>query len=184
MPKSWNDFESIIKSMNTEEDFDRLKIGSDFSAKLIKARLNKSLTQNELAYRAGLKQSAIARIENQGSLPRLDTIYKIADALDSEFDFYPKNYSQEYITSQDVINKVVDLEIALNKLTDQVKLLTEAVNKKSKPHIILHVESHHHGHMKDLTDLQKVLKNDFMKSTYRKSPEIPRIGVEMWSACQ
>lgn len=184
MPKSWDDFETIIKSMNTEEDFNRIKIGSDFSAKLIKARLNMNLTQSELACRAGLKQSAIARIENQGSLPRLDTVYKIADALNSEFDFYPRDYTQENLVPQDIVNKIENLENNMEKLVKHVKLLTEAVNKKNKQHIILHVDSHQQSNIRNLTDLQKALKRGFEKDVYSRRPEILKRGVEMWGVCQ
>jgi transcriptional regulator with XRE-family HTH domain len=95
MSKSWEDFENIVKAMNTKKGFERLEVAADFSAKLIKARVRKNYTQNELAERTGLKQSAIARIENYGSLPRIDTAYKIAEALESEIDFYPVNFEGE-----------------------------------------------------------------------------------------
>ena len=39
------------------------------------------LTQKELAHKAGVSQSLIARIENKGIDPRLSTIKKIVDAL-------------------------------------------------------------------------------------------------------
>lgn len=186
MPRSWNEFEDIVKSMNTKENFEKLKIGSDFSAKLIKARLNKNLTQSELAYRTGLKQSAIARIENQGTLPRLDTVYKIAEALDSEFDFYPVNQEHEYLTSYDVVNKLSNLEIAIESLTNQVKSLTDTVNKKSRPNIILNFDNQQPRYS-SLNDLQhRMLKPDFgIGTTYNKqSEELLQRGVEKWDGYQ
>lgn len=43
-----------------------------------KARVKNNLSQKELAELCGMKQSAIARIENMHSIPRLDTLAKIA----------------------------------------------------------------------------------------------------------
>ena len=48
---------------------------------LITARNQKGLTQKELAEIAGVKQSAIARMESMRVIPRLDTILNIAYSL-------------------------------------------------------------------------------------------------------
>lgn len=44
-------------------------------------RLDKGLSQEELAARAGMRQSVISRIENGESEPRIETVNKIAKAL-------------------------------------------------------------------------------------------------------
>ena len=44
-------------------------------------RIEKGLTQEQLARICGLRQSAISRIESLRMIPRLDTIIKIAVAL-------------------------------------------------------------------------------------------------------
>ncbi len=44
------------------------------------------LTQKELAEKAGMKQSALARLENGNSKPRNSTLKKIAEALGIELD--------------------------------------------------------------------------------------------------
>ena len=44
------------------------------------------LTQKELAEKAGMKQSALARLENGNSKPRKATLKKIAEALGIELD--------------------------------------------------------------------------------------------------
>ena len=47
-------------------------------------RLEKGLSQRELAELVGTTQSAIARLERGGRPPRIDTLLNIADALDCE----------------------------------------------------------------------------------------------------
>jgi predicted transcriptional regulator len=47
-------------------------------------RVEKNLSQRELAERCGTTQSAIARLERGGRPPRIDTLLRIADALDCE----------------------------------------------------------------------------------------------------
>lgn len=179
MTKSWNEFEDLIKSMNTEEDFDKLKIGSDFSAKLVKARLSKKLTQNELAFRAGLKQSAIARIENQGSLPRLDTVYKIAEAMDCEIDFYPVNYEYDnHQMVQDFNDRILNLQSIIANLIKQINSLTDAVNTIGKPQVIVHIARQQPSTIKDLGDLQSIMQLNFDDSNYHKTLELTQRGVE------
>lgn len=48
---------------------------------ITEARIEKGLTQRDLAKMSGLKQSAIARMENIQVVPRLDTLIKIARCL-------------------------------------------------------------------------------------------------------
>jgi transcriptional regulator with XRE-family HTH domain len=47
-------------------------------------RAGRSLSQRELAELVGTTQSAIARLEAGGRPPRIDTLLRIADALDCE----------------------------------------------------------------------------------------------------
>jgi len=52
--------------------------------RILQLRLDQGLSQAELAERAGTKQSVISRIENGESEPRIETIKKIARALDKK----------------------------------------------------------------------------------------------------
>ena len=54
---------------------------SIFLSELLLARLERGITQAQLAKRAGLQQSAIARIESGKVNPKLDSLIKIAAAL-------------------------------------------------------------------------------------------------------
>ena len=49
-------------------------------------RRARGLSQTELAELTGTTQSAIARLESGGRPPRIDTLLRIANALDCELD--------------------------------------------------------------------------------------------------
>ena len=51
---------------------------------VVAQRTAKNLSQRELAELVGTTQSAIARLEAGGRPPRIDTLLKIAEALDCE----------------------------------------------------------------------------------------------------
>lgn len=52
--------------------------------KVSERRVEKNLSQRELAELCGTTQSAIARLERGGRPPRIDTLLRIADALECE----------------------------------------------------------------------------------------------------
>ena len=52
--------------------------------KVSERRAERGLSQRELAELVGTTQSAIARLEGGGRPPRIDTLLRIADALDCE----------------------------------------------------------------------------------------------------
>lgn len=56
-------------------------------------RLAKGFSQRELAEIVGTTQSAIARLERGGRPPRIDTLLRIADALDCDLvvDLQPRS---------------------------------------------------------------------------------------------
>ena len=60
-------------------------LGPEFEviALLIKRRLEKGLSQEEIAQRSGTKQSAISRLESGTYNPSAAFLFKIADALDA-----------------------------------------------------------------------------------------------------
>jgi len=55
-----------------------------FGHKVRKYRMKRGFSQEELADRAGLHRTQIVLIESGKRCPRLDTIYKLALALDVE----------------------------------------------------------------------------------------------------
>lgn len=58
---------------------------NDIREKIKKYREEKGLTQTRLGTMLGVSQSAIAQFENSKSIPRLETIAKIAEALDKDY---------------------------------------------------------------------------------------------------
>ncbi len=65
-----------------EEEFDKLQL----ARRVKKLREAQQLSQGELAKLAGTKQPAIARLESGRVLPRLDLLYKIANAVGMRLD--------------------------------------------------------------------------------------------------
>ena len=58
---------------------------------LVELRKSKGLTQRELAKAANLTQPAIARFERKTAIPQLDTLIKIAIALNCKIEIVPVN---------------------------------------------------------------------------------------------
>lgn len=72
-----------------EEERSAIEVSSkvaDIILALIEERVKKGLTQQQLADKCGMKQSAIARMESIESIPRLDTIIRVATALEMTMD--------------------------------------------------------------------------------------------------
>lgn len=57
---------------------------------LISERHKKGLTQRELASAANVPPLAIARLESKSNIPRLDTIIKVAGALNCDISICPR----------------------------------------------------------------------------------------------
>lgn len=76
-------FKELIKDRNDLKDTVE---GSDpvyeLRKKILLLRLDEGLSQEELAYKAGMEQSVISRIENGENEPKIETVNKIAKALD------------------------------------------------------------------------------------------------------
>ena len=57
--------------------------------RLIEQRHNLGMTQSDLAKATCLTQSAIARLESKRTIPQLDTLLKVADALFLDVEIVP-----------------------------------------------------------------------------------------------
>lgn len=80
--KKFDLFENIELNEEDKKYFDEQKEVTNIIVKLIKRRIDLKISQRELAKMTGIKQPVIARIECFEATPRLDTLVKIAKALD------------------------------------------------------------------------------------------------------
>lgn len=73
-----------LKDPEFKAEYDKLEPEFMLAEALIQARLEKKMTQIELAKRAGLSQVMIARLESGSSNPTLETMSRVAAALGKE----------------------------------------------------------------------------------------------------
>ncbi|MCL2052379.1 MAG: helix-turn-helix domain-containing protein [Lachnospiraceae bacterium] len=62
-------------------EWERQRPEREYMKAIIGARIEKDMTQKELAKRAGIRQSNISRIESGNCSPTIATLQKIADGL-------------------------------------------------------------------------------------------------------
>ena len=90
----WNDLENrLLADPKVKAEFDRLEPEFELARSLIRQRLKKDLTQEELAQKVGTHPTRIARIENpEREQASILILKKIADALDAKLviRFEPK----------------------------------------------------------------------------------------------
>jgi len=87
----------LLKDPEFKKEYEALEPEYKLASTLIRLRLAKGLTQEQLANILNTKQESIARLESGGSLPSLSTVRKVADALDAEVEITlrPKRHSGE-----------------------------------------------------------------------------------------
>jgi len=76
----------LLRDPEFRAEYEALEPEYKLASALIRLRLSKGLTQEELARKLHTKQASIARLESGASLPSLSTIKKVAEALDAELD--------------------------------------------------------------------------------------------------
>lgn len=88
----WDEYQELVSNQIQRDESDIW-----FPNEVVKANLRGDslvkawreyfkLTQTELAEKAGMKQSALARLESSDSTPRKSTLIKLADALGISVD--------------------------------------------------------------------------------------------------
>lgn len=78
----WKDLrKELLSDPETKREYDKLAPKYALISEVISARIKANLTQKELAKRAGIKQSAIARLEGGNSNPTFDFLQKVAQVL-------------------------------------------------------------------------------------------------------
>ena len=76
----------LMRDAEFRKEYQALEPQYKLASTIIKLRLSKGWSQEELARRMGTKQSAIARLESGTSLPSLSTAKRVAEALNAELD--------------------------------------------------------------------------------------------------
>jgi len=61
-----------------------VSVGRQFGANLSRLREQSGVTQEELAFRASLHRTEIGLLERGGRIPKIDTLAKLAGALEVE----------------------------------------------------------------------------------------------------
>jgi transcriptional regulator with XRE-family HTH domain len=84
----------LLKDPEFKKEYKALEPEYKLAAALIRLRLAKGLTQEQLAKLLNTKQESIARLESGGSLPSLSTVKRVADALDAELEINLRPKSQ------------------------------------------------------------------------------------------
>jgi transcriptional regulator with XRE-family HTH domain len=76
----------LMQNPEFVREYNALEPEYKLASALIRLRLAKGLTQEDLAKMLNTKQESIARLENAGSLPSLSTMKKLAKALDADLE--------------------------------------------------------------------------------------------------
>ena len=84
---NWKEYrKELMKDPEFKKEYAALEPEFRLASALIKLRLSKGLTQEQLAIMLNTKQESIARLESAGSLPSLSTVKKVANALDADVE--------------------------------------------------------------------------------------------------
>jgi ribosome-binding protein aMBF1 (putative translation factor) len=86
-----NKFSDFYNDDSNVPPADRAKIEFEVEliGKLIEAREARGLTQKQLAEAAGLKQSAVARLETLKATPQIDTLFKVLTPMGYKLTIVP-----------------------------------------------------------------------------------------------
>jgi len=80
--KTFKQFEEeFLKNPARKKAYDSLEVEFKIHSALVKARIDKKLTQKQLASKLGIAQSALARVESGRTNPTLSFLQKITSGL-------------------------------------------------------------------------------------------------------
>ena len=90
----WSELVGGLQSVS-EAEKQRIKMMARLVETIVDRRKELGLTQEEVALRAGIRQSAVARLEGGGAIPRLDTLVKIAIGLGLDLQFIKSSMEEQ-----------------------------------------------------------------------------------------
>lgn len=76
----------LLTDPEFRKEYKALEPEYQLASALIRLRLAKGLTQEQLARLLNTKQESIARLESGSSLPSLSTVKRVANALDAQME--------------------------------------------------------------------------------------------------
>ncbi|QTA38521.1 helix-turn-helix transcriptional regulator [Thermosipho ferrireducens] len=82
-----------LRAFDEDEEYENFLI--KIVSQIVKLRVEKRISQKELAKKLGTKQSAISRFENFSSNPTLKFLFKVLKALDAEIEITDKSKGYE-----------------------------------------------------------------------------------------
>lgn len=88
----WKEYEKILMQRSGfKEALEETRLEYEIARAIIKARIERGLTQAEIAKRMHTKQSVISRVENAKTVPSLSFLKRLADALNTSLQVHFKN---------------------------------------------------------------------------------------------
>lgn len=81
--KSWNELDQSIDSISQDRKLE-IDLAAYLIEQIIERRKQLNMTQSELGEKVKMSQSQIARVENHATVPRLNTLIALANALGLE----------------------------------------------------------------------------------------------------
>ena len=76
----------LLRDPEARKEYERLGPEFELIRSMIEKRIEKNISQEELASRMGTKQSALSRFESGKYNPSLAFMQKVAEALDSKLE--------------------------------------------------------------------------------------------------
>ena len=86
---NWKDFEKTLNITPQQEE--EIRLETDLIKATIEARKKANMSQMELSEKTGMKQSAIARIENGTRSPRVSTLIRLLAPMGYTLRIVPLN---------------------------------------------------------------------------------------------
>lgn len=81
-PVDWEDVKKeLLKNPEFKKGYDALELEYSIIEQILRKRIEKKMSQKQLAEKVGTKQSAIARLESGNSNPSVAFLEKVAKAL-------------------------------------------------------------------------------------------------------
>ncbi len=76
----------LLRDPEAKKEYDRLGPRFELIRSIIQRRIEKNISQKELATKMGTKQSALSRLESGNYNPSLAFMQKVAEALDAKLE--------------------------------------------------------------------------------------------------